>query len=559
MLMFIHTSCKDLEKEMLVSTGTSSDVTATSARISGEIIDPGNGVIEHGHCYAKTPHADLRNQKTELGSATAKGVFVSTLSNLEAGTTYYVKAYLRDHEQTVYGNEISFETLPLTLPVITTTEISNLTQNSASSGGNISYDGGTPVTARGVCWRHTFPNPTTADNKTENGTGEGPFVSDLTGLNPATTYYLRAYATNSTGTAYGNEISFTTYSPPAATTSPASFVTNISATLNGTVNAYNSSTIVSFEYGPTTSYGSSVTADQTPVGGSTAINVSANITGLDPGTLYHFRVTAESSYGKTYGDDLVFTTAPVSVNDRDGNAYNTVTIGTQVWLKENLSVKNYNNGEPIGSAISYKETCSNVAAQLQVIIDGGAGGMTLLEAEQSSIITSPQRAAIENLLTQAGLTNVSNYTIVQTNIALQSISDSVPPSFGFLYSWEAVNDSRNVCPAGWHVPSDEEWTTLVNHLGGESTAGGKMKEPGTSLWLNPNTGATNESGFTAQPAGYYSSDGYFTDIFRGAFWWSSTENNGLDAWHRYIMHDQMTTERGSAEKTRRLSVRCVWD
>jgi uncharacterized protein (TIGR02145 family) len=107
-------------------------------------------------------------------------------------------------------------------------------------------------------------------------------------------------------------------------------------------------------------------------------------------------------------------------------------------------------------------------------------------------------------------------------------SGSNASNYGALYNWYAVNDSRNIAPSGWHVPSDSEWNTLVNYLGGENVAGGKLKETGTSHWNTPNTGANNESGFTARPGGSRgSSSGSFNDMGHGAYYWSATEfNNG---------------------------------
>ena len=102
-------------------------------------------------------------------------------------------------------------------------------------------------------------------------------------------------------------------------------------------------------------------------------------------------------------------------------------------------------------------------------------------------------------------------------------NESNVATYGRLYTWYAVTDSRNVCPTGWHVPTDAEWTTLTTFLGGENVAGGKLKETGTTHWTTPNTGATNETGFTALPSGYRYIDGTFLTIFSMGIWWSSTE------------------------------------
>ena len=135
--------------------------------------------------------------------------FASSLSGLLPNTLYYIRAYAVNGVGIGYGNELSFTTNPLVSPTITTTAISSITASTANSGGNISDDGGTPISARGICWA-TTATPTIANDKTTDGTGTGIFTSNITGLNPETTYYVRSYATNSIGTAYGNQLSFTT-------------------------------------------------------------------------------------------------------------------------------------------------------------------------------------------------------------------------------------------------------------------------------------------------------------------------------------------------------------
>jgi len=156
-------------------------------------------------------------------------------------------------------------------------------------------------------------NPTTSDSKTTDGTGEGQFVSTLDGLTAGSTYHVRAYASNSLGTAYGGDLSFTTLgNAPECITQPATDITSSGATLNGTLNANDLPTTVTFEYGTTTSYGSTITSTQSPVTGNTITNVNAIISGLNPGTIYHFRVKTINSLGTTDGGDLTFST-PTSI------------------------------------------------------------------------------------------------------------------------------------------------------------------------------------------------------------------------------------------------------
>ncbi|MBI5184526.1 MAG: chitobiase/beta-hexosaminidase C-terminal domain-containing protein [Nitrospinae bacterium] len=194
-----------------------------------------------------------------------------------------------------------------------------------------------------------------------------------------------------------------------------------------------------------------------------------------------------------------------TVTDIDGNAYNTVTIGTQRWMKENLKVTKYRNGEAI-------PTTRDISAE-----------------------TSPKYQWAYN----GNESNVSTY--------------------GRLYTWYAATDSRGVCPAGWHLPTDAEWTTLMDYLGGESAAGGKMKESGTTHWNSPNTSADNSSGFTALPGGYRYYDGSFYLFGYYGNWWSATEFSSTDAWDRLLYYDYGYVSRYYSSKNYGFSVRCVGD
>lgn len=303
------------------------------------------------------------------------------------------------------------------VPTLTTAVVSEVTQTTATCGGAVTSDGGAPVTARGVCWGQAT-QPTTADSTTSDGAGTGDFVSQLTALTAGTTYFVRAYAINSAGTGYGDELSFAT----------------------------------------------------TPAD-------------------------------------------PVTVTDIDGNVYRTIRIGSQLWLADNLRVTRFNNGDPLPN------------------VTDNAAWMAL---------TGPAYCWYLN--------DDATYGTV----------------YGALYNWFAVdgasNGDRSICPVGWHVPTADDWTTLTTTLGGLGAAGGKLKEAGTAHWLAPNTGATNESGFTALPGGYRGyATGAFNLVRQFGHWWSSTAADQSQAWGEGLFYLDNAADHSPSMMRSGFSIRCVRD
>ncbi len=296
---------------------------------------------------------------------------------------------------------------PPELPALTTASVSSITQTTAECGGTITSDGGAAVTARGVCWS-TNPTPTIADNKTIDGSGTGSFISSITALTGNTLYYVRAYATNSAGDGYGNEVSFAT---------------------NGTV------------------------------------------------------------------------------TDIDGNVYPTVKIGNQWWMAVNLKVTHYRNGE-----------------------------------------------AIPNVTDNATWQALTTGAYCEYNNDINNFA-----TYGHLYNWYTVADSRNIAPTGWHVSTDAEFEILTDYLGGYAIAGNKLRESGTTHWGWPNTGATNESGFTGLPGGWRLWDGTYNYITARAYFWSSTGYSFPLAWSRYLYYDGPGFVRGASNEGDGFSIRCVKD
>ncbi len=370
---------------------------------------------------------------------------------------------------------------PKVLPNIAASEVTNITANSATAGGTVSTDGGDPVTARGVCWSSTIANPTVLDSKTSDGTGLGIFTSSITGLKAGTTYNIRAYATNYVGTAYYSQAAFKTKDLALATvtTSPITSITIISAIGGGEVVSDGYSQIIargvcwSVNPNPIFNPNFSSIEGQTSSGEGLG-GFSSSIKDLRNNTKYYVRSYAENGTGISYGTQTSFTTLSSSagtVSDVDGNIYNTIMVGSQVWFKENLRTTKFNDYSPkINDKLTFIPNVTNNT--------------------EWGKLTTPAYCWYNNDVSYKG-------------------------SYGALYNWFAVNTGK-LCPTGWHVSSDDDWKALSAYLGDDS--GNKVREIGMSHWSF--TGGTDLIGFTALPGGMRNDyTGIFTDIQNYGFFW----------------------------------------
>ncbi|MGD9978540.1 MAG: DNA/RNA non-specific endonuclease [Bacteroidales bacterium] len=309
LLLFLLGNCSDDSKDNSVPTITTSavvNIEANSAVSGGiDINDGGAAIQSKGVCWSTQENPTVGDSKTDDGNG--KDDFTSQLTGLSAGETYHVRAYAINSVGTAYGNDLSFTTTSLALPSVTTSAVSEVTSTSAVSGGNVIDDGGSSITTRGVCWS-TQENPTVSDSKTDNGSGTGDFTSQLTALSAGETYHVRAYAINSVGTAYGNDVSFTASSElPSVTTSAVSDITSTSAVSGGNVIDDGGSSITARGVCWSTTTGTTI-SDSKTVDGSGMGTFSSNLSGLSSGTTYYVRSYATNSAGTAYGEELSFTT-----------------------------------------------------------------------------------------------------------------------------------------------------------------------------------------------------------------------------------------------------------
>jgi len=500
-----------------VLTSETSNISQTSATSGGDVTsDGGATVTARGVCWSTTSNPSLTNSHSSDGTGT--GTFVSSISGLTPNTTYYVRAYATNAAGTSYGNEKTFTTLSeIIIPSVSTAPVTNITPTTAQSGGTITNNGGASVTARGVCWS-TQQNPDLGDSHTSDGTGTGSFTSIMTGLTANTFYYVRAYATNTAGTAYGNQLTFMTIENPVlptVTTADAMNITQTEATTGGTVHTDGGATVSARGVCYSTTPNPTLANDYTTNGSGLGTFVSI-LTNLSPNTQYYVRAYATNSVGTAYGNEISFTTLAQpwqcgDTIDYSGQIYNTVLIGTQCWMKENLNV---------GVMINSSQNQTNNS-----------------QIEKYCYDDDPTNCIEYGGLYQWG--EMMNYT---------GSSSSIP------------SGRQGICPMGWHLPSNPEITLLITQLGGEAVAGGKMKEDGYVHWDPPNLGATNESGFTAIGSGRrHNSTPFFMQLKTNCQIWSCTQDGSDLAWFINMQNNIVNTTNQHGFKTLGFTSRCLKD
>jgi uncharacterized protein (TIGR02145 family) len=488
-----------------VITQPASNVQVTTATLNGTI-NPNSLTTDFHFEYGLTSNYGSTAPPASHQITGSSVVNVSiNLNGLIGGTTYHYRVVATNQLGTSYGSDVTFTTNGLVLATLTTSAPFNITRTTATSGGNISSAGSGNVTSRGVCWA-TTANPTIANSHTSDGGGTGSFSSNITGLMANTYYHVRAYATNEAGTAYGNDIRFeTAYTIPTVSTAEVTNITTTSAISGGNVTLQGGQNVTSKGVCWNTTGNPTINDSNTNDGTGLGSFVS-NITGLNPGTTYYVRAYATNIEGTSYGNETSFRTIFPNcgtVTDIDGNVYNTVIIGTQCWMAENLKTTHFNDGTPI-PVWGYK-----------------------WYNDDPMMLNSPYGAL---------------YTFGLIDIEYGGRSD--------------------LCPTGWHIASADEWTVLITYVGA-GLAGGRLKEAGLQHWYSPNYGATNEYGFSALPGGF-SQHGSFYCLGTEGRWWTSTGGFGDNASYRIMSYISFEVANYSyfpemSDKSDYYSIRCIKD
>jgi uncharacterized protein (TIGR02145 family) len=393
---------------------------------------------------------------------------------------------------------------------ITTTSVTAVTSTSVQTGGEITSDGGSAITKRGICWA-AHANPSVSDSIIDNGTGSESFTVTLNNLSAKTTYYIKAYAINGSGTGYGNEISFTTTAGLATiTTNVVSNIQPLSASGGGNITNDGGAAITERGIVYATAANPTISNFKIPAGTGTG-TFTATISPLASQQTYYVKAYATNSYGTSYGNQVQFNAASANtLTDIEGNVYPYVTIGSQNWMASNLKVTKYKNGDPVTNGYATASFAWSSTTQ---------GAFTFPSGDPSK-----------------------------------------KDSFGLLYNRFAIDDTRGVCPTGWHMPTDDEWKALEINQGMSSsdadltgvyrgTIAPKLREGGTS-------------GLNLQFAGYlFHVDGSYGDFRRQGFYYSSTPGTSTTRYYRSLTVSSDPNAAGVYRTYNRyaMSVRCVKD
>ncbi len=515
-----------------LTTTAVTSITTTTAVSGGNISsDGGASVTARGVCWSTTSNPTTANSKTIDG--TGIGSFTSNITGLTQGTIYHVRAYATNNVGTAYGSDIQFITsTPVVIPTVTTVGIGSITTTTFTSGGTITNTGGGTITAKGICWG-TTTSPTISGSHTSDGSGSSSWASLGTGISQNITYYVRAYATNSAGTGYGNELQFVSIATvPNMTTVVVSSITATTATGGNTVVDDGGASISVRGVCWSTSINPTIANTHTSdLPGAYPNTIADNITSLTPNTLYYVRAYATNLVGTGYGNQVSFTTTASIPSVGMDQLYNV----TSTTVQASGMVIDEGGSSVITKGACWSTVTNPTIADSKTVLSGSGTGMfssTLSGLTPNTLYyvriyaTNSVGTGYSANYTITTLAEVTFCSIIKAQVKRWMCFPTFLSGHGLLYNWYAVSyntGGASIAPTGWHIPTVEEITTLQTYLGGFSTSGGKLKESGYSHWASPNTGATNESGFTSLPSGMRSPvEGTYSSMSLETRYWVNT-------------------------------------
>lgn len=374
-----------------------------------------NSTNETGYTIERKTDSGTFN---EIGSTnTDLTTFSDKTVSINTNYTYRVYSFNKVGKSIQYSNEVSIKTI--NIPTISTSGITNITWNSAKSGGNISSDGGSPIISKGVVW-DINSNPTiTLNTKTSDGTGTGTFQSNIIGLNLGTKFYIRSYATNNAGTAYGNEVTFTTINTPTLTTNAITNITSSSAITGGNISSDGGASIITRGVVWGTTNNPTISLSTKTTNGSGQGVFQSAITELDESSKYFVRAYATNSAGTAYGNEISFTTAK-------GFVFGTVVgANGRIWMDRNLGA----------SRVATSSTDAEAYGDLYQW--GRAADGHEKRTSKDTIVLSNTDQPGHSLFIK---TQYSDWRKTNNNNL-----------------WQGVNGINNPCPKGFRLPTEAEW------------------------------------------------------------------------------------------------------
>lgn len=511
------------------------NATIKDGQMTIKMINEGHGAaneINYGGMRSLTEDYHTKGDRYVEAYPFASGDMMEYTGYASIGGTEYQSVTV---QQKQYGSEtISLRFSQLGLPEVTTLNADNITSYTSRLNGNVTSLGGLPSVLRGFCWTKTTDGtPTISDNIVQEWGTTGEYSKTISGLEPGESYVVRAYATNAIGTNYGQQKVFTTAPVnPIVVTKNITNITGTSANVGGEISSTGGAAITARGVCWSTTQNPTINGNHTTDGNGFGSFVSL-ISDLEPGTTYHVRAYATNSAGTGYGAQKNFTTSFIcgtsTVTDVDGNVYNTVQIGEQCWMRENLRTTHYADGTAIPShGSNYSDT------------------------------------------------DPYYYNYASSGIALEQR--------GLLYNWPAAMKSgassaanpsgvQGICPDGWHLPSDAEWTQLIDYVksqsqytcGGDSSYIAKALASTTGWKSSTNTCAVgndpssnNATSFGAVPAGGYHCSN-INSFGTNAYFQSSTEYSSSYGCIPNLSFSRANVLRGNPNKDYGYSVRCVKD